>query len=112
MDVKKASGSSMYDLYFTIGGEYVNISSFVKKLEDESDLSFRIYNFKLAPGSSNVNLKATFTVKNVNINNETLVKNAGTTQNNTNSNTATNNVSSTNTNTVNTNSVNTGNTTN
>ena len=118
MDVKQASGSSLYDLYFTVGGEYVDISSFIKKLEDESDLSFRIYNFKLVPGSSGVNLTGTFTVKNVNINNETLVKNAGATQNNTNTNTTTDTNNSntinnnTNTNTVNTNSSSITNTTN
>ena len=116
MDVKQASGSSLYDLYFTVGGEYVDISSFIKKLEDESDLSFRIYNFKLVPGSSGVNLTGTFTVKNVNINNETLVKNAGATQNNTNTTTNDNNSNTinnnTNTNTVNTNSSSITNTTN
>ena len=110
MEVKQASGSSLYDLYFTIGGEYVNISSFVKKLEDESDLSFRIYNFKLVPGSSSVNLKATFTVKNVNINSKTLIKNTGSTQSSTNNNnTETNNVSNTTTNSANRNSVGTDN---
>ena len=113
IDVKKASGASLYDLYFTIDGEYVNISSFIKKIEDESDLSFRIYNFKLVPGSSNVKLKATFTVKNVNINNETLTKNAGNTQNNNNTNTNnTTNSTENNTNANETNTVNTENITN
>lgn len=74
IDVKKGNGTDLYDLYFTIQGEYVNISSFITKIENDSDLLFRIYNFKLVPGSSDVELKATFVVKDVNIDNETLIK--------------------------------------
>lgn len=74
IDVKKASATNLYDLYFTVQGEYVDISSFVTKIENDSELSFRIYNFKITPGNSNVNLKATFVVKDVNIDDSTLIK--------------------------------------
>lgn len=74
IDVKKAIGEDLYDLYFTVQGEYVNVSSFITKIENDSNLLFRIYNFKLVPGSSDVDLKATFTVKDVNIDNATLIQ--------------------------------------
>lgn len=67
MDVKRSTGADLYNLYFTVQGEYVDISDFITKIENDSNLSFRIYNFNLVPGSSNVKLKATFTVKDVNI---------------------------------------------
>ncbi len=101
IDVKKSTGTDLYDLYFTIQGEYVDISDFITKIENDSDLSFRIYNFNIVPGSSNINLKATFTVKDVNIDDSTLIKtqtglpnNLNTMQNN-NSNTIQNNNSNT-----------------
>lgn len=72
LNVKKAAGTGMYDLDFAIQGEYVNVSSFITKLENHSDLSFRIYNFKLVPGRSTIDLTATFTVKDVNIDEKTL----------------------------------------
>lgn len=81
IDVKKSVGTDLYDLYFTVQGEYVNISSFITKIENDSDLLFRIYNFKLVPGSSNVELKATFTVKDINIDNKTLIKQTNTATN-------------------------------
>lgn len=76
MDVKRSIGTDLYDLYFTVEGEYVNISSFVTKLENDSYLSFRIYNFKITPGEGDneVTLKAAFVVKDVNIDDKTLNK--------------------------------------
>ena len=97
IDVKQASGTELYDLYFTVQGEYVNISSFITKIENDSNLLFRIYNFKLVPGSSDVDLKATFTVKDVNIDNATLIQQSSSlateenADNNENSNTVSNN---------------------
>ena len=85
IDVKKASGVDMYDLYFTIQADYTTISTFIKKIEDDSTLLFRIYNFKLVPGASTVKLKCTFAVKDVRIDPKILVKGAGTqTENNNN----------------------------
>lgn len=99
IDVKKGTGTNLYDLYFTIQGEYVNISSFITTIENDSELLFRIYNFKLVPGAGDVQLKATFVVKDVNIDNETLIEKASTTtsddnksvETNTNSNSISNN---------------------
>ena len=72
LDVKNATVTDLYDLDFTIQGEYVDISTFITKIENDSNLLFRIYNFKLIPGKSTVDLKATFTVKDVNIDGNTL----------------------------------------
>ena len=80
IDVKQSTGTDLYDLYFTVQGEYVNISSFITKIENDSDLKFRIYNFKLVPGSSDVELNSTFVVKDININDKTLIKSSELTQ--------------------------------
>lgn len=68
MDVKKSSGTEMYDLNFAVTGEYTDISTFITKLENSSNLSFRIYDFQMVSG------KATFTVKDVRIDESTLIK--------------------------------------
>lgn len=78
MDIKKATGTDLYDLYFTIQGEYVDISQFITLIENDSELSFRIYNFKLVPGASDINLKATFTVKDINIDDSSLIQSTST----------------------------------
>lgn len=100
MDVKKATGTDLYDLDFTIIGEYTSVSTFVSKIENDSDLNFRIYNFKLVKHKeTGKELKGTFTVKDVNIDNKTLTADAGT-KTNTNTNTTQNNTT-TSSNTVN-----------
>ena len=76
MDVKKGTGADLYNLDFTVQGTYTHLSTFITTIENDSKLSFRIYNFKLVPGSDNVNLKATFTVKDVNIDDSSLIKNS------------------------------------
>ncbi len=80
MNIKKASGVDLYDLEFTVQGEYVDISTFITKLENDSDLSYRIYNFKMTSGS------ASFTVKDINIDSSTLIKNSTISVNNNNNN--------------------------
>ena len=70
MDVKKSSGQNLYDLNFTISGQYVNTSEFISELENNSDLNFRIYNFKMTGSSETVT--TSFTVKDVNINPSTI----------------------------------------
>lgn len=70
MDVKRASSENLYNLYFTVSGEYVNISQFIENIENNSDLNFRIYNFKMS-GSSEI-ISSSFTVKDVNIDPSTI----------------------------------------
>lgn len=70
MEVKRGSGQNIYDLYFTVSGQYVNISQFITDIENNSDLYFRIYNFKMT-GSSEI-ISSSFTVKDINIDPSTL----------------------------------------
>ena len=105
IDVKKASGIDMYDLYFTIQADYTTISTFIKKIEDDSTLLFRIYNFKLVPGASTVKLKCTFAVKDVRIDPRTLIKGTGTQTENNNDNNNNNNNTVNNNNTIDNNQI-------
>lgn len=73
MDVKSENVSNLYNLQFNISGQYVNISEFIKELENNSDLSFRIYNFKMSGNSETVN--ASFLIKNVSIDPSTITIN-------------------------------------
>lgn len=62
-----SSGSTdTKDLAFTVNGSYVGITSFIYDIEDDDELDFRIYNFKMLPYQNDV-LQATFTVKDVRI---------------------------------------------
>ena len=72
MDVQKNNGGNdnYYDLNFNVSGQYVNISQFIADIENNSDLYFRIYNFKMS-GSGEV-ISSTFTVKDVNIDPSTI----------------------------------------
>ena len=72
MDVQKNNSGreNYYDLNFNVSGQYVNISQFITDIENNSDLYFRIYNFKMS-GSGEV-VSSTFTVKNVNIDPSTI----------------------------------------
>mgnify|MGYP001063576848 CR=1 FL=1 len=66
-----ASIGDIKDLSFTVEGTYVAITNFLYAIEDDEELKFRIYNFKLVPYESSI-LQATFTVKNVRITSNSL----------------------------------------
>lgn len=72
MDVQKnnSGNDNYYDLNFTVSGQYVNISQFITDIENNSDLYFRIYNFKMS--GSGETITSTFTVKDVNIDPSTI----------------------------------------
>ena len=63
---------TMCDLKFTVSGEYIALTDFIYDLEDDNKLGFEISDFSLAKGGDN--LQATFTVKNVPINNKNLTE--------------------------------------
>lgn len=67
MDVLNGNSgdTNIKDLSFTVTGKYVGIIDFVSSLEDDSELGFRIDNFKMIPEGEN--LKATFDVKEIRI---------------------------------------------
>ena len=74
MSLQKSNNQQTYDLNFKISGQYVNICEFIAQIENNSDLSFRIYNFKMN-GSSQI-ISSSFTVKDVNIDSSTISSSA------------------------------------
>ena len=83
--------SNVKNLAFTASGNYIAIINFVTAIEDDSELGFRIENFKILPGSSTDAREATFMVRNVRIDEESLTTSVDTqqsTENTENNNTA------------------------
>ena len=118
-------GQNVYNINFTAVGSYVGISEFIRDIEDDSDLAFKIEEFSMTAGESTSQLRATFVCKNIPIEGissiDTQKENTShETANNTinpNSTNATSNVTSTNhtntsSNVTSTNQTNTTNTTN
>lgn len=78
-DIVKSSTSTitseeytMCDLKFTVSGDYIPITDFIYDLEDDNKLGFEISSFAMAKGDEN--LQATFTVREVPINNQNLIE--------------------------------------
>lgn len=65
--------SNMQNLKFTVKGQYVGIIEFIYAIEDDSELGFKIENFKLVPSGSN--LTATFNVRNIRVKQEKVSQN-------------------------------------
>ena len=97
----------LYDANFTVTGSYVAITSFISSIENDNELGFKIESFKMTPGTSTSNLKATFTCRNIPMS-EQLPTNTVQTDTDTSEESTTNTTNTTN----NTNSTNTTNTTN
>lgn len=62
--------ANVKNLSFSINGSYVAIINFLRAIEDDSELGFRIENFKIGPGSGTDARQATFIVRNVRIKQE------------------------------------------
>lgn len=63
--VSSATGANnVNDLKFTVDGSYIAITNFIYAIENNTDLNFRIQNFKLLPYKDEI-LQATFTVRNI-----------------------------------------------
>ena len=58
-------GEDVYDLNFTVVGGYVGICEFIRDIEDDSDLAFKIEQFAMTAGESTSSLRATFVCKNI-----------------------------------------------
>lgn len=71
--------STVNDLSFTIDGSYIAITNFIYAIENDSELDFRIQNFKLLPYQNEI-LRGTFTVKNIAIQGNTSTQTVTTTQ--------------------------------
>lgn len=108
-----AGGQNVYDLNFTVVGSYVGICEFIRDIEDDSDLAFKIEQFSMTAGESTSSLRATFICKNIPIEGISSLDtktDTSTTENNTNTTNTTANTTNSTTNT--TNSTNTTNTSN
>ena len=75
----KEKNATICDLKFTISGGYIAITDFVADLEKDAKLAFTISDFALAPGgngnsSDGMSLQATFRVKDLPINPDTITK--------------------------------------
>ena len=106
-------GEDVYDLNFTVVGSYVGICEFIRDIEDDSDLAFKIEQFSMTAGESTSSLRATFICKNIPIEGISSLDTKTdtlTTENNTNTTNTTANTTNSTTNT--TNSTNTTNTSN
>lgn len=70
LEVTRGSSSTqgLYDLKFTVTGDYIGITSFIYDVENDTSLGFKIEDFKINPGENTDNLVATFACKDININ--------------------------------------------
>lgn len=57
--------SNQYNISFTAKGEYIAISEFIYEIEKDPNLGFRIEEFTMVPYSQEGGLQATFIIKNV-----------------------------------------------
>ena len=62
----------VYDLKFSLVGDYINITDFIYSIEDDDSLGFTISNFEMKNGENG--LEASFSVKDIPINVESLNK--------------------------------------
>ncbi len=76
----ETSEEDVKNLSFTVTGNYIAVINFVLSIEDDSQLGFRIENFKILPGSGENGRQATFTVRNVRIKQENATANVSTEQ--------------------------------
>lgn len=65
MDIVQGNTSNTYNLKFTVNGSYISITDFISDIESDSTLGFKIEEFKMIPGSSSSDLKATFVCKEI-----------------------------------------------
>lgn len=94
LEVNSTGSQNKNTLNFTVVGSYMGIRNFVYSLENDSDLNFRIENFKISSGQNEENLNGTFKVNNVEIKQEnvstSVTQSSSTVQNSTTENTVQN----------------------
>lgn len=97
IDVKNSSITGLYDLNFTVEGNYPDVTTFIYDIENDSRLGFRIEDFSMSSITGGVS--GTFSCKEISINIEQL--DAQTTEDTTNTDNTTNTTNTTTENTVN-----------
>ena len=70
-NVTAGNVEELYNISFTISGEYIPISEFIYDIENDSNLGFKIEDFSLSPITGET-LQATFVIRNVPIDSESL----------------------------------------
>lgn len=70
-NVSSGTVAGLYNISFTARGEYISISEFVYAIENDSTLGFKIEDFALVPYSENT-LQATFIIRNIAIDKDSL----------------------------------------
>jgi hypothetical protein len=68
LDINPSSTNQLSDMHFTLTGKYIPITDFVRSVEEDAKLGFKIEDFKLVPGENSQILQAEFNVKEVKIN--------------------------------------------
>lgn len=51
LDVEQGNGQDVYNIEFTLVGDYVNITDFIYDVENDDELNFYISDFKITPNS-------------------------------------------------------------
>lgn len=75
-NVSSASIVDLYNISFEATGTYIDITEFVEEIEKDSKLGFKIEDFGLVQYSEEANqLQATFSIRNIAINKDTLKDN-------------------------------------
>ncbi len=65
-NVTQGSVKDKYNISFTVVGEYISISEFIRAIENDSNLGFKIEDFNLSPNSEN-SLTGKFIIRNTSI---------------------------------------------
>lgn len=69
--IKSADGRNLYDIHFSVIGSYIGTSLFISSLENDETLDLKIENFKMAKNDK-AQLTASFVVRNIPIDLQTL----------------------------------------
>lgn len=67
--------NNVNDIKFTINGSYIAITNFIYAIENDTELNFRIENFKLLPHDKEI-LQGTFSVRNIAVEGNDLAQSA------------------------------------
>lgn len=59
------ANENLYNLNFTVTGSYVRISNFIRDIEDDESLGFKVEEFNMLPSDTTSTLEATFVCKNL-----------------------------------------------
>ena len=70
-DVSAGTVADLYNISFTVTGQYLDISEFIYAIENDSKLGFKIEEFTMVPYSDD-SLQTTFIVRNISIDKESL----------------------------------------